>query len=268
MTDRLTVGRRGSRLLVEERRRRILELLVEQERVTVTELVDRFGVSAVTVRADLAARAGSGQLLGTLGGGLGRGAPLLDMPLSVKQALHHAEKVRIGRAAAALVRNGETAILDSGTTTAEIARALKQRSLSSFTVITNALNVATELAAQPAARVIVMGGILRPTSLSLVGPQAEHTLASLRADRLFLGVDGFDPDLGMTTPDLLEAQLNALMIRVSREVTIVADASKFSRRSVSLIGTLEAVHRVITDDRVPPEVVTALRARDVEVVTV
>ena len=257
-----------SRLLVEERRRRILELLATHQRVTVAELVNEFRVSAVTVRSDLDALADLGRLVRSHGGGLVRSGPLHDIPIAVKETLHHAEKVRIGRAAAELVRDGETILLDSGTTTVEIARELRHTSHASLTIITNALNIATELAAQPAARVIVMGGILRPTSYSLVGPQAEQALGSLRADRLFLGVDGFDTEMGMTTPDLLEAQLNTLMMRVSREVTVVADASKFTRRSVSLIGTLDTVHRVITDDRVDTAVVAALRARNVEVMVV
>jgi DeoR family transcriptional regulator of aga operon len=261
-------NRKPLKLLVEERRRRILDLLASHHRVTVNELVAQFGVSAVTVRGDLDALAHLGQLVRSHGGGLVRSGPLHDLPIALKAALNHAEKVRIGRAAAALVRDGETVILDSGTTTVEIARELKHTSHTSLTVITNALNIATELAGQPAVQVIVMGGILRPTSFSLVGPQAEQALANLRADRLFLGVDGFEPDLGMTTPDLLEAQLNALMIRVAREITVVADASKFTRRSVSLIGTLDAVNRVITDDRVDRAVLDSLRARNVEVLVV
>ena len=253
------------RLLVEERRRRILDLLATQERVTVGELTDRFRVSAVTIRGDLDVMADAGHLVRAHGGGLARLGPQHDIPLMVKETLHRAEKQRIGRAAAALVREGETVILDSGTTTAEIARHLKGRRPGRFAVITNGLNIAAELGDEPHLRVIVVGGILRHTSHSLVGPHAEHTLSSLRADRLFLGVDGFDPDVGMTTPDVLEAQLNALMIKVSREITVVADASKFGKRSLSVIGNLESVHRVITDRSADAAMLRTLREREVEV---
>jgi DeoR family transcriptional regulator of aga operon len=114
----------------------------------------------------------------------------------------------------------------------------------------------------------MIGGILRQMSYSLVGPHAEHTLKNLNADRLFLGVDGLDPEIGLSTPDVLEAQLNAMMIRVSREVIVVADSSKFARRSLSVITALDQVHKVITDDNVSPEMVAALKARNIEVIIV
>jgi DeoR family transcriptional regulator, aga operon transcriptional repressor len=158
--------------------------------------------------------------------------------------------------------------MDSGTTTAEIARQIKFLKLKSLTVITNALNIAMELANLPHVRVIMIGGILRQMSYSLVGPHAEHTLRGLNADRLFLGVDGLDPDIGLSTPDVLEAQLNAIMIRVSRDVIVVADSSKFRRRSLSVIATLDRVHKVITDDRASREMVDALKAQNVQVVVV
>ena len=132
-------------------------------------------------------------------------------------------------------RENETVMLDSGTTTAEVTRHIKFLKLKSLTVITNALNIAMELANLPHVRVIMIGGILRHMSYSLVGPHAEQTLRGLNADRLFLGVDGLDPEIGLSTPDVLEAQLNAMMIRVSREVIVVADSSKFERRSLSVI---------------------------------
>ncbi len=116
---------RPARLLVEERRRRILGLLADQERVTVSELADRFGVSTVTIRGDLDVMADAGHLVRSHGGGLPHLDPQHDIPLTVKETLHRAEKQRIGRAAAARVREGDTVILDSGTTTAEIARHLK-----------------------------------------------------------------------------------------------------------------------------------------------
>src|SRR3989442_13440235 len=121
---------------------------------------------------------------------------------------------------------GKTVMRDSRTTTAEIARQIKFLKLKSLTVITNALNIAMELANLPHVRVIMIGGILRQVSYSLVGPHAEHTLRGLNADRLFLGVDGLDPEIRLSTPDVLEAQLNAVMIRVSPEVIVGPDGSK------------------------------------------
>ena len=260
-------SRRPPRLLVEERRRRIVELLETEERVTVDALVDRFAVSAVTIRGDLDRLAESGQVVRSHGGALKR-VQQRDVPIAVKETLHHSEKVRIGHAAAQLIRDGETIILDSGTTTAEIARQLKFLPLTSLTVVTNGLNIAMELAHLPHVRVITIGGLLRQTSYSTVGPQAEQTLRGLYADRLFLGVDGLDPIGGLTTPDVLEAQLNALMIKVSGEVIAVADSSKFQRRSLSLISNVSDVHRIITDDKANPQIVAALRAQNIDVIVV
>ena len=261
-------GLNPARLLVEERRRKIIDLVEKQGRVTVDELVKRFIVSAVTVRGDLDALSRAGAVVRSHGGALKRIGALQDIPIGVKETLHHGEKVRIGYAAAQMIGEGETVMMDSGTTTAEIARQIKFLKLKSLTVITNALNIAMELANLPHLRVIMIGGILRQMSYSLVGPHAEHTLKGLNADRLFLGVDGLDPEIGLTTPDVLEAQLNAMMIRVSREVVVVADSSKFARRNLSVIAKLDSVHKVITDDGVAPEVVAALKARSVEVVVV
>ena len=259
---------RAPRLLVEERRRRILEILDGQERVTVEELVTRFGVSAVTIRGDLDALADLGAVVRSHGGALKRADAPDDVPITVKETLHHAEKVRIGHAAAQMIKDGETIMLDSGTTTAEIARQIRFLKLRSLNVITNALNVAMELATMPSVRVIMVGGILRHMSFSLAGPHAEQTLRALHADRLFLGVDGLDPEIGLMTPDVLEAQLNATMIQIAREVVVVADSSKFERRSVSVIAKLESVHKLVTDSGAPPQLLAALKARNIEVIVV
>jgi DeoR family transcriptional regulator of aga operon len=256
----------SERLLVEERRRRVLALVDKEERATVAQLVERFGVSAVTIRLDLDALSRAGALVRSHGGAVRRADGLADLPIGVKQVLHHAEKVKIGERAAEMVRPGEIVILDSGTTTVEVARRIRVLGIKPLTVITNALNVASELAALPQCRIIMLGGILRPTSLSLVGPHAEQTLKDLNADRLFMGVDGLDPAVGLTTPDVLEAQLNAMMIRVSREVIVVADSSKFNQRSLSLIAKVESVHTVVTDAHADPKTIQALRDRNVEVV--
>jgi len=256
------------RMLVEERRRRIMEILEDQERVTVEELVPRFSVSAVTIRGDLDALARVGAVIRSHGGALRRVESQEDVPITVKETLHHAEKVRIGHAAAQMIRDGETIMLDSGTTTAEIARQIKFLKVQSLNVITNALNIATELANLPHVRLIMIGGMLRQMSSSFSGPHAEQILRGLHADRLFLGVDGLDPEIGLMTPDVLEAQLNAIMIQVSREVVVVADSSKFQRRSLSVIGKIDAVHKIITDASVPPEIVAALKAHNVGVVIV
>jgi DeoR family transcriptional regulator of aga operon len=253
---------RQTRPHVDERRKRLLEFLAAQERATVEELVARFGVSAVTIRGDLDALTAMGAIVRSHGGALKR---IGDDRLA-EETLHHSQKTRIARAAVAMIRDGETIILDPGTTTGEIAREIKRSELRALNVVTNALLIAMELANLPQVRVIMVGGLLRPVAYSLVGPSAEQTLRRLHAERLFLGVDGLDPEIGLMTPDVLEAKLNAIMIEIAREVVVVADASKFHRRSLSVIAKLDEVDKVITDDAAPPEITAALRARNVEVV--
>jgi DeoR family transcriptional regulator of aga operon len=138
-------------------------------------------------------------------------------------------------------------ILDSGTTTTAIARAIKH--VRDLTVITNAVNIAAELAGTPI-EVILTGGILRENSFSLVGPLAEETLGRLSADIFFLAVDGFDVHYGPTTPNLLEAKVNREMSKISRRTVCVCDSSKFGRRSLSQIITISSIHQVITDNRI------------------
>lgn len=258
---------RDSRLLSEQRRRKILDLIEQKGQVTVRDLLERFSISAVTARSDLDVLSSQGMIVRTHGGAVRQIDATEEYPLRLKKTLHHSEKTRIGRAAAELIQNNETVILDSGTTTAEIARHLKLRRLKSVNVITHALNVAYELMDATDISLIMVGGLLRPVSCSFVGPQAEAMLREFHADRLFLAVDGFDLEIGPSTPDVLEAQLNSLMMRISKEVNVVADFSKLGRRSVSRIGSLSGVHRLITDTRAPAEFTDALRKAKVEVIT-
>lgn len=257
----------NSRLLGEERRRKILQMVEKDGQVTITDLARRFKLSAVTVRADLDALSEIGSIMRSHGGAVRRNESQ-DYPLRLKATLHRSEKIRIGQAASQLVRPNETIILDSGTTTAEIARHLKEKKIRPLTVITNALNISLDLADAPGISVIVVGGLLRPVSYSLVGPQAEAMLRDLHADRLFLGVDGFDLEAGPSTPDVLEAQLNSCMLRVAKEINVVADSTKLGRQSVSRIGPTERISRLITDRRAPPEFIDALRKRGVLVTLV
>jgi DeoR family transcriptional regulator, aga operon transcriptional repressor len=250
-------------LLIGERRRRICELVRAEGRVTVEELASRFGTSQVTIRADLSTLETAGALTRTHGGALN--LPDGDQPLDVKQLQHRAEKLRIAEAAAGRIKDGETIILDSGTTTAEIARRIRSLDLKSINVITNGLNIAAILSDAPAVRLIIPGGILRRESSSLTGPMAEAALDTLQADRLYLGADGVDPRIGIMTPHVAEAELNAKMIKMSRQVVVVADSSKFARRNISLIARIEQLHVLITDRGAPADAIEQLRERGVEV---
>jgi DeoR family transcriptional regulator of aga operon len=259
---------KGVRLLPAERRRRILEMLDQSECITVSDLVERLGVSRVTARADLDSLGAEGALVRSHGGALKPMDPRSDYPLQLKQTLHHAEKVRIAAAAAKLIHDGDTVAFDSGTTTCEVAKQIKRLNFQSLTVITNALNIANELSSLAWVSVIMTGGILRHKSGSFTGPHAHETLRDLNADHLFLGADAIDVEAGLTTPDILGAQVALRMIELAREVTVVVDASKFGRHSLTLSGKIEDVDRVITDARVSSTQVDALRQRGIEVILV
>ncbi len=253
-----------TRLLVGERRHHILDLLTKNGRVTVDELAGSFATSTATIRNDLAALATIGALERTHGGAL-LSRDGQDRPIALKRTLHHAEKVRIAKEAVGLIRDGETIILDSGTTTAEIAKQLRLMEFRTLNVITIALNIAVVIADVPWVRLIMPGGVLRAESNAFSGYMAETAIAGLQADRLFLGADGLDPECGIMTPHLSEAQLNAKMIAISQQVVAVADSSKLMRRNVSLIARVEQLHMLITDRAADPTVVAEMRRRGVEV---
>ncbi len=253
-------------MLNEERRRAIIEILERDGRVLVADMARKFDTSQVTIRKDLEILHAHGLVHRTHGGALpAREGALEDPSLREKEKLRRKEKLRIAASAAAQVKEGQVVILDSGTTTTAIARAL--RNFHNITIITNALNIAAELTGAPV-EVILTGGTLRKNSFSLVGPIAEETLRRLNADILFLGVDGFDVHYGLSTPNLLEAKVNRVMVEVAKRTVAVCDSSKFGRRSLSLIIPPAALHEVISDHGVPKSDLKALRKIGVEVTLV
>src|SRR5215470_4076830 len=253
-------------LLNEERRREIVEILARDGRVLVAEIARKFSTSEVTIRKDLDVLHSHGLVHRTHGGALPAGEGALEDPsLREKERLRRKEKLRIAECAAGLVNEGHVVILDSGTTTTAIGRAL--RSFRKLTIITNAVNIAAELAGSDV-EVILTGGTLRKNSFSLVGPIAEDTLRRLNADILFLGVDGFDVQYGLSTPNLLEAKVNRVMAEISKTVVAVCDSSKFGRRSLSHILPPERVQHVITDHGAPKFDLKALKKAGIEVTVV
>jgi DeoR family transcriptional regulator, aga operon transcriptional repressor len=253
-------------MLSEERRRAIVEMLQDDGRVLVGDLAKHFRTSLITIRKDLEFLHHQGQLERTHGGALPvKTGAVVDSSLQEKERQHRQEKIQIAAAAARMIGKDQVVILDSGTTTMAIARACRQ--MKSLTIITNATNIATELADSPV-EVILTGGVLRRNSYSLVGPLAEESLRKLSADLLFLAVDGFDVRYGLTTPNLLEARVNRAMAESARRTVVVCDSSKFGRRSLSLILPTSAVHETITDKNIPKQDLKALRDAKVQVTLV
>lgn len=253
-------------LMAEERRQKILALLQKEGRVLVGNLSKTFGVSQITIRKDLDSLQERGLVQRSHGGALPPALrALFDPTLQEKQHLHAAEKQRIAAAAIKMVEDGFCVMLDSGTTTATIAQGLKR--FSSLTVITNAINIAADLSGTNF-QVILTGGMLRKNSSSLVGPIAEEVMAEMHADILFLGVDGFDLEVGLTTPNLLESRVNRAMIQSAGKIVAVCDSTKFSRRSLSRIAPVSAIDHLITDDGIPQKVLDSLREQNIEVTVV
>ncbi|OGB67699.1 MAG: hypothetical protein A2Y94_12585 [Caldithrix sp. RBG_13_44_9] len=252
-------------MLTEERRQKIKDILETKKRILVNEVSREFAISSVTVRKDLQILEKRGILTRVHGGAIFNHSAVRDLALTEKEHLHLTEKKRIAFMAESMVSPGDTLILDSGSTTTQLARLLKFKK--DLTIITNAINIASELAASELT-VVLTGGILREKSFSLVGPLAEESLKTIVADILFLGVDGVDFDYGLTTPNILEARVNKMMIRAASRVIVLADSSKFGQRSVGVIDSLDQIDQVITDDKISPDIVRRLSELGIETVVV
>lgn len=235
-----------------ERRKSILTQINETGQVLVHELSEEFSVSEVTIRNDLEQLEKKNMLIRARGGAIKaeRGVGI-DYRLSEKDKLNRDEKVSIGKRAAQLINEHDTIIIDSGTTTIEVAKNLGH--LTDLTVVSNAINIISQLIQLKNVNLIIPGGYLRKNSLSLVGPLAEKNLQNLYVDKVFIGVDGFDTKHGIYTPNIEEAYFNEIMIKISKEVIVVCDSSKFLRRSLAYICGIDKIHTVVTDNGIPDE---------------
>lgn len=232
-------------MLAEARRGKILEWIQEEGSARVRALAEAFSVSEVTVRQDLERLENDGHVVREHGG-----AYLKSVPQQVRaMALHHLvnmdAKQRIGRAAAALVGDGETVILDSGSTTTEVAANLI--GLERLTVITNALNIALMLGALPSCEVHMPGGHFKAPTLSLSGERSADYFQGLFAQKLFLATAAVSLDAGLTFPALSDISVKRAMIASAERVHLVADSSKIGMRSFSALGEIGLIHTLITD---------------------
>ena len=248
-----------------ERLSAILADLSADGSVEVADLASRLDVSAATIRRDLELLEEQRLLARTHGGAVTMGV-LYELPLRYKGARHHDEKRKIAQAAATLVADGMSIGLTGGTTCTEVGRELVDRER--LTVVTNALNIASELAIRPNLKLVVTGGYARPESYELVGPLAEQALAGLNLDVVFLGVDGISPTAGITTHHEVEAHTNLALIERARHVVVVTDSSKIGLVAFAQICPIDRVHEVITDAGADRGLLAELREAGVDVVTV
>jgi DeoR family transcriptional regulator, aga operon transcriptional repressor len=249
-----------------KRRAHILEIVNRDGKVSVPDLSKMFEVSVVTIRNDLIQLERKKLLIRTHGGAIKEQRVGFDFAVSQKAGMHPDEKLKIANKALEFIKNGDTIILDSGSTTQQIAKQLKK--FKNLTVVTNALNIVATLSDFEEIEIIIPGGVLRKKSLSLIGPLAEIGVNNFYADKLFLGVDGIDADYGITTPNMEEAHLNRLMIERSKEVFVVTDSSKFEKRSMTFITGLEKINTLITDKNIPEKQIALCQSKKVNVITV
>jgi DeoR family transcriptional regulator of aga operon len=251
----------------ELRQERITALLDEQGFVRVSDLADRFGVSQVTVRTDLQSLEAHGRVRRIRGGAMPPGLLRSEQPFEIAERHLAREKAAIGAFAASLVGDGDTVLLDVGTTTTAVARALVARTdLRDVTAITSGLRVALELEhAWPRISVVVTGGTLRPLQHSLVEPMATLILEQINVHTLILGCNGVDPVGGVTNVNLPEAEVKKRMLKAAQRVVVLADGSKLGRTELAHLCPIDRVDLLITGESADPEVVEQLRNHDCEV---
>jgi len=252
-------------ILVSERRNKIIDKLTIEKQVLVNELSEEFDVSEVTIRNDLAYLEKKGILLRTHGGAIKQRKVALEYDLTEKQKQNLPQKQRIGKKAVELIQDNDTILLDSGSTTIEVAKNLIN--FNHLTVITNALNIISQLKDYHNINLIVPGGILKPEALAFHGGPAEDSFKNYYCDKFFLGVDAIDITHGISTPTIEEAHLNKVMIKISNQVILVADSSKFGKKNLAFIAPVNIIHTIITDTGLPEEMKNSYENLGITVIT-
>ena len=256
-------------VFAEERQHQIGRLVIERGRVRVGDLAERFAVSGVTIRKDLAELERQGRVVRTHGGAVSPAGAGAERAFDVRERLQRAEKDAIGRAAAAMVTDGESIALDASTTALAMARHLRaHRDWLHLTVVTNGLRIALELAGCPGVSVVMPGGFIRPEALSLVGPMGEGLLQRVNVQRAFLGATGFTVEAGLCDGTEEEAQIKRLLVAAASETVGLVDRTKWSRKSFATFCPTALLTAVVTDAPAPADLAQVLRAAGVSVVEV
>ncbi len=252
-------------LLPADRLEFIAELVRRQGSVRARDLVEQLGVTDETIRRDLSRLAELGVVRRAHGGAVATG-PGIETTTAVRLREHAEEKVAIGRRAAELVTPGMRIILDSGTTCLCLARALRQTP--DLVIVTTAVTNALELLGNPGATVVMTGGVVRPNTFGASGRLAAATLAELRVDHAFVAIHSVSARGGLTYPTFEEVDAKRAMIDAAREVTLLADHSKFGREALVRVAPLSAVNRIVTSPGVDPDELAEIREMGVEVIVV
>jgi DeoR/GlpR family transcriptional regulator of sugar metabolism len=247
-----------------ERQKQILSLLSQHGRLSVAEIVSQFSISEATARRDLETLASQGKAQRVHGGVMALEQAPPELSILERESEQADEKTRIGRAAASLVGNHETVFLGSGTTVLEIARNLRDHK--NLTVITNSLPVLNNLAGKQEITVVSLGGMLRESELSFIGHITEQALSEVRVDKVFMGTRGVSLENGLTNDYLQETLTDRAILRIGREVIIVADHTKVNRVATVLLAPLSSMHTFVTDSKADKKFVQALKRQEINVI--
>ncbi len=253
----------SSVLFSEERRIRILQLIRERKKVTVHELCQSLQASPATVRGDLRDLDRAGMLVRTHGGALEKSRTSFEQVSSKRSTENMEAKRAIAVRARSLVEDGDTILLDTGTTTLEVAYLLK--SCDRLTVVTNDLEIARVLEDAVGVQVVLLGGILRPGYRCTVGPVSIRMAQDLRVDKALMATNGLSLESGATTPDLQQAEIKRAMIAIARKVIFLCDSSKIGRESFARFAGLEQMDVLITE-RLADEDRQRFEEHDIEVI--
>lgn len=251
-------------VFAEERRQKIAEMIKSGKSTTVAELAKFFDISESTIRRDLQFLEDQGYIQRTHGGAIDIARSHYEPTIFEKEALEASSKQEIGVLAAQLVKEGDTILLDSGTTTLIVAKNLKGKNLR-ITVLTNSPVIALELSTEEQMEVVLIGGILRKATRALVGPMAERSLTEFRVDKAFMGANGITL-YGVTTPDITEAGTKRAMVQIASEVYVVADHTKFGVSTFVKFADLQDVVAIITDREIDRGQVAAFEEQGVEII--
>jgi DeoR/GlpR family transcriptional regulator of sugar metabolism len=252
------------KLLKEERQRRILEVLQEQKWVTVPELSSRFGISEVTIRRDLHELAVSGKLYRAHRGAIETVPAPPEPPVVQRMILEQENKERIAQAAAQLIQNGDSVFIGSGSTTTLVARWLLSRS--HLTVVTNSLNIAVELSAGEDVTVVMTGGVLRRSELSVLGHIAEQSLQELRVDKVVMGVQALSIEGGWTTDHMPEVTTTRRILEMASQLIIVTDHTKLERIAAAYIAPIKRITTLVTDRKADAGFLSRVEALGVQII--
>jgi DeoR family fructose operon transcriptional repressor len=250
-------------MFIEERLNKILKLVTEKNRVTVKEAVDFLEVSADTIRRDFSRLADKGMVFRTHGGIMSKESVSLDPGMTEKVVQHQSEKESIAKKAAQLVNNSEIIIIDAGTTTERIVKYLADKS--NLTVLTDALNIAVESTLRNIST-IILGGIIRSSTLCIIGPDAVEMIRHYHADKLIMGVSGISAAKGLMTANRMEADIKKELIKIANQTIVVADHSKLHKTALYTFGALEDIDVLVTDKDVGQDFIKELQQYEIEVV--